>query len=127
MHYVELVGILAVVQYLGFALLAGRARGLSGLKAPAMTGDIGFERMHRVQMNTLEVLVLFLPALYLAAKYWPASFVAIAGAIYIIGRIVYWRAYMVAPQSRTLGFALSIGPCLVLLVASLIGAIRSML
>jgi glutathione S-transferase len=72
MQYVELVGILAVAQYLAFGALAGQARRVSGLKAPAVTGHVGFERMYRVQMNTLETLIAFLPALFLAARYWPA-------------------------------------------------------
>ncbi len=59
MQYVELVAVLAVVQYLAFGALAGQARRVSGLKAPAVTGDVGFERMYRVQMNTLETLVAF--------------------------------------------------------------------
>jgi hypothetical protein len=62
MPYIELVAILAVVQYLAFVALTGQARRESGLKAPTMTGHEGFERMHRVQMNTLETLVAFLPA-----------------------------------------------------------------
>ena len=125
MNLVDLVAILALLQFFAFALLVGRARGKYGVKAPAITGNEMFERAFRVQMNTLELLVLFLPALYLSAKYWSPLYVAGAGAIYIIGRIVYWRAYMAAPQTRTLGFALSIGPCLVLLVAALVGVIRS--
>ena len=125
MNLIDLVAILALFQFFAFALLVGRARGKYGVKAPAITGNEMFERAFRVQMNTLELLVLFLPALYLSAKYWSPLYVAGAGAIYIIGRIIYWRAYMAAPQTRTLGFALSIGPCLVLLVAALVGVIRS--
>ncbi len=127
MTFVDLIAIIALLQFFAFGLLVGQARGKYGVKAPAVTGHEMFERALRVQMNTLEVLVLFLPALYLSAKYWSPSLVAITGAIYIIGRIVYWRAYMADPQSRTLGFALSIGPCLVLLVAAVIGAITAML
>ena len=125
MNLVDLVAILALLQFFAFALLVGRARGKYGVNAPAITGNEMFERAFRVQMNTLELLVLSLPALYLCAKYWSPLYVAGAGAIYIIGRIIYWRAYMAAPQTRTLGFALSIGPCLVLLVAALVGVFRS--
>ena len=63
MHYVELVAIVAVIQLIAFGALTGRARARAGLKAPAVTGDEGFERMYRVQMNTLEVMIAFLPAL----------------------------------------------------------------
>lgn len=125
MNFVDLVAILALLQFFAFGLLVGLARGKYGVEAPAITGHEMFERAFRVQMNTLELLVLFVPALYLGAKYWHPNYAAAAGAVYLVGRIVYWRAYLAAPQTRTLGYALSVAPCLVLLVASLIGAVRS--
>ena len=121
MHYVDLVAILAVFQFVAFTVLTGQARARAGLKAPAMVGDEGFERMYRVQMNTLEVMVVFLPALFLAAKYWSPVFVAATGAVYLVGRLLYWRAYVAAPARRGPGFALSILPALVLAVAALVG------
>lgn len=127
MHYVELVAILAVFQFVGFAVLTGRARAKAGIKAPAVTGDEGFERMYRVQMNTLEVLVAFLPALFLAAKYWSPSIVASLGAVYLIGRLVYWRAYVAHPSRRGLGFLLSMLPTLILAIAALVGICRAIL
>ena len=74
-------------------------------------------------MNTLELLVAFLPALFLAGKYWPQTAVAGFGAVYVLGRFIYWRAYMGAPKSRGLGFGLSALPILVLLLAALVGAV----
>lgn len=121
MQYVELIAVLAVVQYLAFGALAGQARRISGLKAPAVTGDVGFERMYRVQMNTLETLVAFLPALFLAAQYWPASVVAALGVVYLIGRVLYWRAYVCDPSKRAIGFMLSIIPTGALCVLALAG------
>ena len=121
MHYVGLVAIVAVIQFIAFGALTGRARARAGLKAPAVTGDEGFERMYRVQMNTLEVMVVFLPALFLAAKYWSPVFVAATGAVYLVGRLLYWRAYVADPARRGPGFALSILPALVLAVAALVG------
>ena len=107
MQYVELVGILSVLQYLAFGALTGKARRQSGLKAPAVTGHDGFERMYRVQTNTLETLVAFLPSLFLAARYWPAFVVAGLGVVYLTGRMIYWRAYVKNPSTRSLGFILS--------------------
>ncbi len=63
MHFVNLIALLAIVQFLCFEYLVGAQRRESGLKAPAMTGHDGFERMYRVQMNALECLVAFLPVL----------------------------------------------------------------
>jgi hypothetical protein len=125
MHYVELVAILAVLQFISFTALTGRARGQSGLKAPAVTGPEGFERMYRVQMNTLELLIAFLPALLLAARYWSPEFVAGVGVIYLVGRFAYWRAYVQAPAKRGLGFVLSMVPTFTLAVLALIGVVMS--
>ena len=127
MHLVQLVAILAVLQFLLFGKLTGTARAKSGLKAPAMTGDAGFERMHRVHMNTLETLVAFLPSLFLAAVYWPSLLVAALGAVYIVGRFVYWRAYVTNPSTRFMGFMLSVGPTILLAGMALVGNLLSLL
>ena len=126
MHYVDIVAMLAVLQYLVFSALVGKARGTYGIKAPAITGSEGFERIYRVHMNTLELLVALLPALYVAARYWPAQYVAALGVVYLIGRIIYWRAYVSAPLSRGLGFVLSIFPIFTLVLASLVPAVLRM-
>jgi glutathione S-transferase len=121
MHYVELIATLAILQFLAFGVLTGSARRASGLKAPAVTGHEGFERMYRVQMNTLELLIAFLPSLFLAAKYWSPLLVAVIGAVYLIGRLLYWRAYVSAPSTRTLGFFLSMLPTGLLSLMALAG------
>ncbi len=123
MHLVDIVAIIALLQFFVFAALVGRARGKYGVKAPAVSGHEMFERAYRVQMNTLELLMLFVPALYIAARYWPAGQVASCGAVFILGRLLYQQAYMADPAKRGLGFLLSIGPCLILLVAGLVGAV----
>ena len=123
MHYVEIVAMLVVVQYLFFTTLVGRARGRYGVKAPAVTGHEGFVRVYRVQMNTLELMVALLPSLFVAARFWPAEWVAGIGAVYLVGRLIYWRAYVAAPAGRGLGFGLSMLPVLALLLMALAGAI----
>ena len=123
MHYVELIAMLVVVQYLFFGVQVGRARGRYGVKAPAVSGHEGFERIYRVQMNTLELMVALLPSLFVAARFWPAPWVAGLGAVYLIGRFIYWRAYVGNPASRTLGFLLSMLPILKLMVLALAGAV----
>ena len=109
-----------------FAILVGRARGTYGIKAPATTGNEQFERYYRVQMNTLELLVVLLPALWLAATYWSPAIMAGIGAVYLVGRVLYFREYIQQPTSRTLGFSLSFLPILALLIAALAGIIRSL-
>lgn len=122
MIYVHTVALLAVVQFIIFSMLVGAARGKYGIKAPAMTGNEYFERAVRVQMNTLEQLVCFLPALLIAATYWPQTYVAGAGVVYLVGRTLYRQAYVANPAKRGLGFVLTFLPTVVLVLAGLVGA-----
>jgi glutathione S-transferase len=126
MNYVELIAVLAVLQFLAFGALTGAARRKSGLKAPAIVGHEGFERMYRVQMNTLELLIAFLPALFVAARHWSPLLIAAVGAVYLIGRFVYWRAYVSNPTKRGPGFMLSMIPTMLLALMALVGVILSL-
>ena len=65
MAYVDIVTALALLQFIVFGFKVGRARGRYGVKAPAITGNEIFERHFRVQQNTLEQLMVFLPGMYL--------------------------------------------------------------
>ena len=122
MNYLHIVAILAVVQFFFFGVLVGRARSEFNVKAPAVSGPEGFERAFRVQMNTLEQLVAFLPALFIAGLHWSSGWIAAIGVVYLIGRFIYWRSYVADPAKRGLGFALTVLPTFVLLAAGLIGA-----
>ena len=123
MHYVHIVALLAIVQFIYFSMLVGKARGKYGIKAPAMTGHEGFERAVRVQMNTLEQLVCFVPALLIAAVYWLPVYVAATGVVYLVGRTLYQRAYVADPAKRGLGFMLTFFPTVLLVLAGLVGAV----
>lgn len=127
MVLVEIVTLLALLQFVVFGALVGRARGKYGVKAPAVTGHEMFERYYRVQMNTLEVLVVFLPSLWLAARYWSPFLAGGVGAVYLVGRVLYFRAYISVPAKRGTGFVLSLGPAVVLLLAALVGAVLASL
>jgi glutathione S-transferase len=127
MVWVDIVGLLAVVQLIVFAILVGRARGTYGVAAPATTGHPMFERYYRVQMNTVESLIVFLPGLWLAAKYWPPRYVAMVGGVYLIGRVLYLKGYVSDPKQRSAGYGLSMIPALILVLAALLGAIRELL
>lgn len=122
----ELVGIvvaLALLEYVLFAMNAGQARGRYNVPAPATSGHPIFERYLRVQENTLEQLVIFLPALFLFATYVNAPLAALIGLLFIAGRALYARGYVEDPAKRGPGFGLSFIANLVLLVGGLIGAI----
>jgi glutathione S-transferase len=124
MVWVQLITALALLQYFLFGILAGKARGQYGVKAPAMTGHEVFERYNRVHVNTLETLVVFVPSLWLAASFFPPRWVAGVGAIYLIGRVIYLRAYVSNPSTRSLGYTLSALPVAVLIVMALFGICR---
>jgi glutathione S-transferase len=127
MHLVALVILLAIAQYICFAALVGRARGQYGVKAPATTGHPLFERQYRVQMNTLELLVGFVPSLWLAAQYWSPLWMAMLGVVYLLGRTLYAFSYARDPASRTLGFMLSLAPIVLLMLAGLFGVLRAII
>tara|TARA_B100000035_G_scaffold93596_1_gene79201 strand:+ start:1096 stop:1455 length:360 start_codon:yes stop_codon:yes gene_type:complete len=114
---------LALLQFLYFSLQVGRARGRCGVPAPATTGNEEFDRYFRVQQNTLEQLVIFLPALVAAAMFGNAFFAAPVGLLFVIGRGLYARAYVREPSSRTRGFMLGFVANLALIAAALWGAI----
>ena len=124
MNYVHIIALLAIAQFIVFSILVGKARGTYGIKAPAMTGNVHFERAVRVQMNTLEQLVCFVPALLMAAVYWPQNYVAGLGAVYLVGRLLYRQAYVADPAKRGLGFLLTFLPTVLLVLAGLVGALK---
>jgi len=105
-----------------FLMQVGRARDKYGVLAPATTGNEIFERYFRVQQNTLEQLILFLPGLYLFAHYLNPLWAAGLGLIYLIGRQIYSASYVKDPKTRSAGFGLTFLPTLVLIVGGLIGA-----
>jgi glutathione S-transferase len=113
---------LAVLQFFVFAGFVGRARVKSGVEAPAVTGDPLFERYYRVHYNTMEQLVIFIPAILLFATYIDTLWAAILGLIYVVGRIVYFRAYIADPAKRGAGYGVSMLPVIILLLGGLGGA-----
>jgi len=124
---VAVVIIIAVLEYVAFGWLVGRARHRYGVKAPATTGHEVFERYFRVHQNTLETLIVFIPAISLFAIYVNPNWAAWIGLLYVVGRILYLRAYVADPAKRSAGFTLSALPILVLLVGALLGAARAMI
>jgi glutathione S-transferase len=127
MEPVALVTSLALLQYFAFGILVGRARARTGVAAPAMTGHPEFERYNRVHQNTLEQLVIFLPALWLFATYVQPLAAAGLGVLFIVGRLVYLRGYVANPGKRTVGFAMTALAQLPLLLGGIIGAVTSWL
>jgi glutathione S-transferase len=125
MPLVHIVVGLALVQFLFFGFAVGKARGRYKVAAPATTGNEMFERYFRVQMNTLELLVVFVPSILLFGQYFGAYVAAGLGLIYLIGRLIYFTSYVKDPKGRSMGYGLSALPVIILLVGALFGAIRA--
>ena len=120
MEATVIVTIIALLQYSYFGVLVGSARGKYNVPAPAQIGNEQFERMNRVHLNTLEQLIVFIPALWMHAYYANPIYGAILGAIFIIGRFVYRAEYVKDPDSRSLGFGMTFIPSVVLLTWTLV-------
>ena len=122
-----IVTVLALIFYLYTGLRVGSARGKYKIEAPAVTGDPMFERAYRVQMNTLEHIVMFLPALWLATIYFrhlgwlPAAL----GLVWVVGRFLYMTGYTVDPKNRSTGFLIAGVALLALLVLDIWGIVEA--
>jgi uncharacterized membrane protein YecN with MAPEG domain len=107
MEFTALVTLLLLAQYLAFTMLVGRERVRHGIEAPACSGHPDFDRAYRVQMNTLEQLVIVLPALWITAYWFSVPLVApLLGLGFFLGRILYRNAYVKDPAKRGPGMGI---------------------
>ena len=127
MEIVAIVSGLILIEYWVISFLVGVARDKTGVKAPAMQGSPEFERTSRVQQNTLEQLIVMLPAMWLFAFYVDEMLAAGLGILFMIARIIYCRAYLQEPSKRGLGFGIGQIAQAILLLGGLIGAILVLL
>ena len=112
----------ACAMTLGVALLlsctagwVGLQRLRLGIKAPEITrvapGDAGhdepFKRAYRIQMNTQEGALVFLPALWICAFGWSDRLAGALAGLWIAARVWYALAYAADPTSRRPAFLLS--------------------
>ena len=122
----KLTALVTVSALLFTFILSGRAgamRGKHGVNAPAMTGNVGFEKANRIHANTIEQLVLFLPLLWLSTAVVGDLWAALVGLVWIFGRVLYARAYMADPAKRGPGMivtVLSTGVLAIMVVAGVV-------
>lgn len=122
-----LVTLAALLFYFWTGLMVGNARRKYNVPAPATTGNADFERVFRVQMNTLEWLPMFLVSLWLFVFYWSDLLGAVIGAIWIVGRYMYAHGYMIEAQQRSMGFMIQALAVLILFLGAAFGALASLL
>ena len=121
MEAIALVTVLALLQAFVFAFLVGKARGTYGVSAPAISGDPNFEREFRVHQNSVENLVLVIPAMWIFGTYVHVMTAAGLGLLYIISRFIYRSAYLKDPKLRSVGFTLGAVCTMTLLLGSVVG------
>jgi glutathione S-transferase len=124
--WVSLVTIAALIVFFVVTINVGRARAKYGIKPPEMAGNPDFERVVRVQQNTLEQLSMFLPALWIFANFVNPIAAAGLGAVWVFGRIVYAWGYYQAAEKRGPGFGISTLATVLLLLGSLVGIVLNM-
>lgn len=126
MAWVYIVAMVALLEYFFFGAKVGQARGTYGIKAPATSGNEIFERYHRVHQNTLEQLIIFMPALYAFATLVSPLWAAILGVVFIIGRAMYFNLYIGDPDKRGPGVLVSMLANATLVIGTLIAAIMAL-
>jgi glutathione S-transferase len=122
-HLTALVTLLAVLFCFFTGLQVARARAKFAVKAPAIAGHPDFERVYRVQANTLEWMPIFLPALWLFAIYLNDIAAAALGIVWIAGRVLYMTGYTEAAEKRETGFVIQALAAGILFVGALVGII----
>jgi len=126
MELVYLTIVLALIEYVVMGALVGRARGKHGIHAPAMTGHPDFERANRVHVNTLENLIIFIPAVWIFATYVSARWAAGLGFVFVVARVVYAVGYLKAAEKRSIGAGITGIVDIVLVVGALVGLARAL-
>lgn len=121
MEWIVLVTLLVAAEYFFLAVLVGKTRTETGVYAPKCVGDEKFERVFRVQQNTLEQLIIFFPALWIFGYYVSPTVGAALGALFLFGRVLYARGYIQHPDKRAPGFIIGSLATLALILGGLIG------
>ncbi len=118
-----IVVVLSLFVYIWVMMKVGAARAKYNVHAPAVDGPVEFQRVFRVHMNTLEQLVVFLPALAIFAAAWGDLPTAIIAIFWPLGRVLYAVRYYLSADKRGPGFGISFLSSLILLIGGLLGAV----
>jgi len=122
--YPALITAFAVLLYVWTVVRCALSRRKHGISAPAVTGHPEFERRFRIQQNTLEQMVFFLPSLWLFSLFVSPTIGSIPGFVFIVGRLIYSLSYAHNPEWRRPGFAIGMITSMILLIGGLGGVLR---
>jgi uncharacterized membrane protein YecN with MAPEG domain len=123
LHFTALITLASLLFYVFLSVDVARARVRCNVRAPATTGDPVFERIFRVQMNTLEWLPIYIPCLWLFGFYVSDLGAAAVGVVWIVGRYLYKKGYEEAPEKRSLGFTIQMIATAILLFGAAIAVV----
>lgn len=123
MSLVAFVVGLALIEFFVFGLMVGRARATYDVPAPAISGHPVFDRHMRAHQNTMEQLVMFVPAIFLFATFVSPGWAALLGLVFVVGRLVYFLGYVAEAKKRGTGFAISALAQVILLLGGTLGAL----
>ena len=126
MDHATLIVLLALLQYVWFTARVGLARGKYNVNAPACDGDETWNRLFRIQQNTLEQMIVFVPAIYAFAFYFSELWVLIPGFAFMVGRFLYSAEYLKDPKTRTPGMVITMISNVTLVLGALFGLMKVM-
>jgi glutathione S-transferase len=124
---IPLIVLLTIVLNFWTAFMVGRSRGKTGVKAPAVSGHPDFDRAYRVQMNTVEQTVMFLPALYLCQMYFRTDVAVVLGFVWLLGRVMFALGYYQDAAKRGVGFLVGFAAFAGLVLGGGIGVVSGLL
>ena len=123
MEYATIIVMLALSEYLYFTVRVGANRVKLDVHAPACSGNEKFDRLFRVQQNTLEQLIVFVPATFAFAFYASPVWVLLPGGLFLIARWLYSSAYINEPDKRAPGMIITLLANAVLVLGTLIAVV----
>ena len=126
MEAVAIVTLLALAQTFFYAYKVGEARAKHEVSAPNTAGGVDFECVFRVHQNTVENLVIMVPAMWIFGRYINPEIAAAIGLVWIVSRFIYRKDYLESPDKRGRGFAIGAVCIAALVLGGLIGAILSL-
>ena len=118
--------LLMLLEYILFMTLVGYARGWYKIAAPATTGHPDFERYFRVQQNTLEQLIVTIPALWIMALTLSPLWAALFGFGFIVARAYYAWGYYRSAAGRHWGFVACSWASGALMIGASLGVARQL-
>ena len=127
MVWVTAVVLVAILQYIALGMWVGFSRGRYGIPAPATTGHPTFERLFRAHANTLEMLIAFIPGIWLYGWWVSQTWATALGLVFIAARVLYVIQYVRDPRTREIGASLSFLVIIILIVGDLYAVARLVL